>query len=129
MVSDGGGRDEHDCPLTGTMQRVDVPGPCPFVGEVIWLTPEQGGRTKGPPPVDGPSYAQVAHVPPETVESGSASFVLRGFEPGQWRSKAEGRWLVVENEGAQLVRPGSVVVITEGPTPVAYFTVHTVLAA
>jgi hypothetical protein len=22
----------------------------PFVGEIIWLTPEQGGRQSGPPP-------------------------------------------------------------------------------
>ena len=30
----------------GTMT---VPGPYPFKGEVIWLTPEQGGRRTGPP--------------------------------------------------------------------------------
>jgi hypothetical protein len=105
---------------------VDVPGPYPFKGEVLWLTPEQGGRRTGPPPPDGPSYAQVAHVPPGTIDSGTASFVLRGFAQNELKSPAEGKWLVVENEGPQRVGPGSVVVITEGPTVVAYFTVHSV---
>lgn len=89
----------------------------------MWLTPDQGGRPTGPPSTDGPSYAQVAHVPPHTVDSGTASFVLRGFDSGRLRSEAEGRWLVVENEGPYLVQEGSVVVVTEGRTVVAYFTV------
>jgi hypothetical protein len=73
-----------------------VDGPYPFVGEVIWLTPEQGGRERGIPAVtDGQSYAHVAHVPPSTPAEGTASFVLRGWDPKAWRSPAEGRWLLV----------------------------------
>src|SRR5262245_41200665 len=75
----------------------------PFRGLVIWLTPEQGGRANGPPP-----------------ETGLASFVLRGFRPRQWRSQADGRWLVVGDEGDQVVRQGLVVVITEGARDVAF---------
>jgi len=108
---------------------VFVNGPFPFFGEVVWLTPEQGGRVSGVPPViDGLSYAHLAHVPPATSGTDSASFVLRGWDPTSWRSKAEGRWLLVENEGPQLVRPGSIVAIAEGPRLVAYFTVDTVSA-
>jgi hypothetical protein len=49
---------------------------------------------------------------------------LRGFRPRQWRSQAEGRWLVVGNEGDQAVRQGSVFVITEGARDVAFFVVE-----
>ena len=106
----------------GAVAHVD--DPFPFRGEVIWLTPEQGGRGTGVPPViAGVSYAQIAHVPPHTAASGSASFVLRGWDPGAWRSPAEGRWLLVENEGDQLVVPGAVLVVTEGAKPVALFRV------
>jgi hypothetical protein len=65
-------------------------------------------------------------VPPQSFEKGLASFSLRGFEAGAWRSRAEGRWLIVENAGPQFVRPGSVVVCTEGARVVAYFHVETV---
>jgi len=78
------------------------------------------------PPGELPAYAQVAHVPPQTVDSGTASFVVRGFDPSSWRSSAEGRWLVVNNDGPHRVQEGSVVVITEGRTTVAYFTVKTI---
>ncbi len=91
---------------------------------MIWLTPEQGGRKTGVPPViPDVSYAQIAHVPPHTANTGSASFVLRGWDPDAWRSSAEGRWLLVENEGDQLVVPGAVLVVTEGAKPVALFRV------
>ena len=104
-----------------------IEGPFPFRGEVIWLTPDQAGRRSGiPPAVPGVSYAQVAHVPPHTVHSGSASFVLRGWDPEHWRSPAEGRWLFAENEGDYLVDPGDVVVVTEGTRAVALFLVESV---
>lgn len=104
-----------------------ISGPYPFVGEVVWLTPEQGGRTKGVPPVvEGLSYTHVAYVPPFGLAEGAASFVLRSWNPEAWRSPAEGRWLFAENEGLQNVRPGSMIVVAEGPRTVAYFTVHSV---
>ena len=107
---------------------VEIEGGFPFRGEVVWLTPEQGGRRSGVPPViPGVSYAHVGHVPPHTVDAGSASFVLRGWDPGVWRSPAEGRWLLVENEGDQLVIPGTLIVVTEGATPVALFRVDEVV--
>jgi len=106
---------------------VKLDAPFPFKGEVVWLTTEQGGRKSGPPtPPDGQDYAVTAFVPPHDVATGLASFVLRGFRHGAWRSPAEGRWLVVENDAEQLVEPGSVVVVTEGPHPVAYFHVERV---
>ena len=72
-------------------------------------------------------YAHTAYVPPQTVDSGLASFALRNFEAGAWNSPAEGRWLIVANAGDQLVRPGSVVVCTEGTRVVAYLHVERVL--
>ena len=104
------------------MVRLD--GPFPFRGEVVWLTPEQGGRASGPPvPSESSDYAVTAFVPPRTVRSSLASFVLRAFDAEAWRSQAEGRWLVVENEDEYRVVPGTVVVVTEGPRVVAFFTV------
>ena len=101
-----------------------IEGHFPFIGEVTWLAPQEGGRPAGVPPVvEGLSYAQVAHVLPRNVGNGSASFVLRGWDPERWRSRAEGRWLLVENGGDHLVVPGSVVIITEGSRPVASFRV------
>ncbi len=106
---------------------VKLAGPFPFKGSVVWLTPEQGGRTSGPPvPSEEWDYAHTAFVPPQTAETGPASFVLRGFTAGRWRSAAEGRWLVVANEGDQWVEGGSVVVLTEGARTVAYFHIHRV---
>jgi hypothetical protein len=72
-------------------------------------------------------YAPTAFVPPATIDSGLASFGLRNFRTGAWTSSAEGRWLIVDNAGAQLVEPGAVVVCTEGPRVVAYFQVQQVL--
>jgi hypothetical protein len=98
----------------------------PFRGSVIWLTPEQGGRTTGPPEpgTAWPYYAATAYVPPHTADSGLTSFILRNFETGAWRSHAEGRWLVDDPHGSQLVRPGSVIAVTEGVKVVAYFTIR-----
>jgi hypothetical protein len=56
-----------------------------------------------------------------------ASFVLDAFEPGAWRSRAEARWLAVDNDWPYHVQPGSVVVITEGPKPVGYLHVDQVV--
>jgi len=107
---------------------VKLDGAFPFNGEVVWLTGEQGGRRTGPPPPsDERDYAVTAFVPPHAAETGQASFVLRGFRVDAWRSPAQGRWLVVENEGDQRVEPGSVIVVMEGLRPVAYFHVRHVL--
>ena len=106
-----------------------IEGSFPFVGEVSWLTPGDGGRRLGVPQVlPGVSYAHVAYVPPRTIEDGMASFVLRGWNPARWQSPAEGRWLVVENEGAQLVTAGTVVVVCEGARPVATFRIDEIRA-
>ena len=101
-------------------------GEFPFHGLVIWLTPEQGGRKTGPP-VPGsawPYYAVTAYVPPRTADTGLASFILRNFHAGAWRSYAEGCWLVADVHGNQVVQPGSIITVTEGARVVAYFTVQ-----
>jgi hypothetical protein len=97
----------------------------PYHGQVIWLTADQGGRRTGPPlprPV-WPYYAATAYVPPRTAKTGLASFVLRDFEAGAWRSRAEGRWLLVEGTEDHRVEAGTVIAVTEGNRVVAYFTV------
>jgi hypothetical protein len=106
---------------------VKLDGPFPFHGVVVWLTAEQGGRSSGPPvATDLSDYAATAFVPPSTVSTGLASFVLRGFVAGAWRSRAEGRWLVVENRDEYRVVPGTVVAVTEGPRVVGFFAVDEV---
>ena len=103
-------------------------GAFPFLGTVVWLTPEQGGRSSGPPvSPNGQDFPATGFVPPRTANNGLASFVLRGFREGVWVSAAEGRWLTGENEGGQLVQPGSIVVVTEGVGTVAYFHVKRLL--
>jgi len=107
---------------------VKIDGIWPFQGRVVWLRPEQGGRTSGPPKSSPHNdYAHTAFVPPHTAKTGLASFGLRNFECGAWVSAAEGRWLIVDNDGDQLVEPGTVVVCTEGPRAVAYFHVERVV--
>jgi len=106
-------------------------GEFPFRGVIIWLTPEQGGRKTGPP-VPRPAwpyYAATAYVPPHIADSGLASFILRNFDAGAWRSDAEGRWLAADAQSHQLVRPGSVIAVTEGSQVVAYFTVQRIAAS
>ena len=98
-----------------------ISGPFPFNGSLVWLTAEQGGRRSGPPT---PPYAATAYVPPANVADGLASFVLQGFDPAVLQSPAVGRWLAVANDGVHAIRPGTVVVVTEGPQPVAYFHVE-----
>lgn len=82
-----------------------------------------GGRPTGPPPPG--DYAQIAFLPPHDVQA-DASFVLAGFEPGAWTSNAQGRWLVVANEGDQRIVPGTMDLCAEGPRVVAYFHVAAV---
>ena len=107
---------------------VDVGGSFPFRGTVVWLTPEQGGRASGPPAPPG-DYAATAFVPPHTYETGLASFVLRGFEPGAWTSRAEGRWLVPEHVAADRpIAAGTDVVLTEGRQVVGHFHVEQVVS-
>jgi hypothetical protein len=104
-------------------------GHLPFAGEIIWLTPEQGGRASGPPPTPrGQDYAATAFVPPHTVQSGLASFVVRVEDRTAWRSRTFAGWLVADNLGDQAVAPGTVIVVTEGPRPVAFFRVDYVRA-
>jgi hypothetical protein len=106
-----------------------IEGSYPFVGQVTWLTPAQGGRPGGvPPALEGVSYAHVAYVLPRSIEGGLASFVLRGWDPERWRSQAEGRWLVAGNDGDQHVIAGSVIVVCEGAHEVAHFRVEEVRA-
>ena len=83
-------------------------GEFPFRGSVIWLTPEQGGRETGPPVLCSawPYYAVTAYVPPHTADTGLASFILRNFDAGAWRSHAEGRWLAVGTQAEQLANVG-----------------------
>ena len=64
----------------------------PYLGEVIWLTAEQGGRSKGIPPAM-PTYRHLASIPPADPGTACGSFVLRGWDPTRWRSEAEGMWL------------------------------------
>jgi hypothetical protein len=99
-----------------------------FVGDVVWLTPGQGGRRSGPPqtPPDE-DFAATAYVPPASAGDGLASFALRVGDRSSWRSPASGDWLVVPNEGVHWIDQGTIVVVTEGPTPVAYFHVREVL--
>ena len=104
-------------------------GHLPFEGEIIWLTPEQGGRASGPPTTSHEQdYTATAFVPPHTAESGLGSFVLRGMDRTAWRSRAFAGWLLVDNCGDQAVAPGTVLVVTEGSRQVAFFRVEHVRA-
>ncbi len=98
-----------------------------FHGQIIWLTPEQGGRSSGPPAPR--EYRVTGYAPPFTLNNGLASFWLSDFDAGAWRSPAAGRWPMTPNEGAQHLQPGSLVVVTEGHRTVGYFHVHEVALA
>lgn len=105
-------------------------GHLPFRGRIVWLTFEQGGRRSGPPATPGDQdYASTAFVPPHTVQTGLASFVLRVEDRSAWESCADAGWLVVENSGRFRVQVGTVVVVTEGSRVVGYFHVDEVLDA
>jgi hypothetical protein len=100
-----------------------------YRGTVRWLTPEEGGRTTGPPCIHPTRqfYGANAYVPPFTARDGLASFLLRRFEPGALTSPAEGRWLRPGLGPFQHVEPDTVVIVTEGLRPVARFLVTEVL--
>ena len=105
-------------------------GSLPLRGQVIWLTPDQGGRSSGPPPTPADQdYAATAFVPPYDIENGLASFVLRVDDRTAWRSPATAGWLVVDNTSVHTVQAGTVVIITEGARRVGYFHVTEVLGA
>ena len=89
-------------------------------GTVVWFTPEQGGRRSGPPRPVTPErgYAANGWLPPLDASSGLRSLVLVDFEPGAWRSAARAHWLVPSTDYPP-VRPGSVLVVSEGPRAVA----------
>jgi hypothetical protein len=101
---------------------VRLDGELPFVGEIVWLASEQGGRQAGPPATPNEhDYAATAFVPPASLDDGLASLVVRVTDRTAWRSLATAKWLAVGNEGVYRVNRGSVLVVTEGPRPVAYF--------
>jgi hypothetical protein len=112
-------------PSSWQADRVEELPLYPFHGAVHWLTPEEGGRRSGPPSATY-EYRAVAYLLPNTFDEGLAGFALRGFEPGRWHSDAEGRWLIVNNEGPQRVEPGSILKICEGRRHVADFSVSAV---
>jgi hypothetical protein len=62
-------------------------------------------------------------VPPRDDDVGAASFCLADFEPGAWRSKARGGWLLARTDPALGVGVGDVVIVCEGRRVVAYFQV------
>lgn len=104
-------------------------GHWPYDGEIIWLTPEQGGRTSGPPPTQPDhDYAATGFVPPHTVDSGLASLVVRVDDRTAWRTRALAAWLIVDGQGDQSVVPGDLIVVTEGPRHVAFLRVDRVSA-
>jgi hypothetical protein len=91
-------------------------------GEVVWLTAEQGGRASGPPPTAADQdYAATGFVPPSSSADGLASFVIRAADRTAWRSAATARWLVLDNSEMPRIEAGTVIVVTEGLRPVAYF--------
>jgi hypothetical protein len=99
-------------------------GHLPFEGEIVWLTPEQGGRVSGPPPTPlEQDYVATAFVPPHTAWSELASFVLRVDDRRAWRSRAFAGWLVVDNADDHAVAPSVLVVVTEGSRQVGFFRV------
>ena len=105
-----------------------APWSWPYRGTLVWLSNEEGGRSSGPPAQapDRDFYATTAFVPPHTVETGLASFVIRGFDPNGMTSPAEARWLVPGVGDFQAIEPGAIVVVTEGARTVAHFRVDEV---
>ncbi|MBO0924403.1 hypothetical protein J1G44_07890 [Cellulomonas sp. zg-ZUI199] len=93
----------------------------PIWGDIVWLTPEQGGRESGPPPTPWDRYYHAtAFVPPQTSSSGLASISLHVSVRDAWTSHAKARWLVPPGP---VVDEGSVIMVTEGPRTVAVFAV------
>lgn len=102
----------------------------PLIGRMIWLTPQQGGRSSGVPATPaGQDYAATAFVPPHTVGTGLASFVLRVDDRGAWTSTARAGWLIVPDDPRTRVQPGTVIVVTDGLRTVGYFHVDRIIEA
>jgi len=94
----------------------------PIVGDIVWLTSEQGGRESGPPLTPWNTYYfATAFVPPESSSSSPAPISLHVSVRNAWTSHARARWLVPPGPA---VDEGSVIMVTEGPRTVAVFTVH-----
>lgn len=87
-------------------------------GELVWLTPAQGGRPSGPP--DGEHYTGVVLVPPGG-SAGTGRLVMRLSQVGSWRAQVQGRW-----GGSQRphVQAGLVLVVMEGERAVGYLHVQ-----
>src|SRR5579862_7149066 len=97
-------------------------GPFPFHGVLEWIPAEKGGRAK-PLPVS--SFAAVGWRQ-DVGSDGMASLLLRGFEPGRRRSRADARWLVPRADAQYVVSVGDVIIVGEGSRPVARFHVDAV---
>jgi len=116
--------DGHELEQTWTVHPYD---PLRFHGIVVWLNEGQGGRRTGPPvPLPERDYAANGFVPPLTVDTGLASLVVRPTTPGAWRSAADAGWLVGDYRYPHDITAGDVIVVTEGPTIVAYLHVESV---
>jgi hypothetical protein len=99
----------------------------PFIGRLVWLIPEQGGRASGPASESTRTpYAPNAYVPPDTVTTGIWSVLVDPETSGALTTSARVGWLVKEDVGQPTVVPGTVMVITEGTQEVAYFHVSRV---
>jgi hypothetical protein len=91
------------------------------------LNAEQGGRSSGPPATpENHDCAATAYLPPWTAVTGLASFVIRVTSRQSWTSAAEAGWLAPRDDERFLVRPGAVLVVTEGVKIVGYFHVEEV---
>lgn len=77
----------------------------------------------------GRDYAATAFVPPLTVDTGLASFVIRPATLGAWRCAADAGWLVGSYRYPHDVDCGDVIVVREGPAVVGYFHVAVIGAA
>jgi CspA family cold shock protein len=99
---------------------VDPPGSYPFGGDVEWIPAHEGGRSRRP---SGSVYAAVGWREDVGPDAGLASFVLSGFDVTRPRSPARARWLVQQTAAEFRVKVGDVIVVGEGPRPVARFVV------
>jgi hypothetical protein len=86
-----------------------LPGPVrPTVLDGCLCNPERDGDVS-------PSRVAIL-TPGDTL----AASIGCSRDEGRVAVRAEARWLAVGNDGWTTIEPGSVVVVTEGPRPVAY---------
>ena len=109
-----------------------VPGPqaaLNLVGDVVWLTAEQGGRRWGPPSTTGGvQYRCTAFVVPPLARQRVGRLRFGSRRTGAVLSRARGGWLLPDALDVQHGVPsGSIVVLTEGRRRVAYFNVEAAL--